>query len=609
MHTDVSKEQIIKIKPENLFLIIGIFIGVLLCVFIPFGTGFDEDQHLIRIYDLAHLNFLPNQGEDNDSLALSEFFTLSYRRSFFQNQAFDQFSKDIISITPNKRNIYHEKTRAVYSPFVYLPQAFLAGLFWIKNSFPVIPGTIFIRCLGLSVYLLVAYASIKIIPSGKWVLLVLTLAPMALYQASTVNADGITTGISFLFISYVLKIKLVNKGEMQKTHFVALVALTLLLGMLKPGAFVLVLLLVFILKKEYLSKNQRIIVVISGIVAVALNIFWWIISTSGISYTTMWDTDIQRNFSIILNNPADFLVHFFVGTWTSIIPYTLSWIAAYGYWVEKVPGVAYALWFLAILLSLFSEQLPVNLTLSNRFFLITSSLVSVLFIILLYNIVEYSPDQSIQRLGAQGRYITPFAPPVFIALTGLIQLRGKISRIVKAAIVACTAASLFFFSLGLYMTYYAECWEEILKPNQCTLPHYQNIDTSSPPYITVDQNNSLSQQIIPKCENVKSIDLLTGNVEYLEKEFINFTIENEDGNSMFSAMIPLKLISPYSRVTIETPQVQFTTNEIYILSFAVPMNPGYVEFATRPIDAYPGQLRINGTEVHSDVIFYYSCKK
>ncbi len=598
-----------EIKPENIFLLICFLIGIILCIFIPFGTGFDEDQHLVRVYDLAHLNFLPNRGEENDSLALSEFFTLSYRRSFFLNQAADQFSPEVFLTKPNKRNIYHEKTRAIYSPILYMPQSFLAGLMWIKNSFPVIPGTIFLRLLGLLIYISTAYVSIKIIPFGKWVLLVLALSPMAIYQSSTVNADVLTNSISLLFTSYIVKLKIENKGNIQNIHVAILVLLTLLIGLAKPGTVILVLLTFLITPKDYQTKKQWLIVLFSVFMAFSLTFIWWYFSTRGITFSTMWDTDMQSNFLTILKHPLNFLVQFFLGTIKSIVPYTLAWIAAYGYWVGSVPLVVYLTWLAALFLSLIAENSPNQLSNRNRVFLMSVSFVSILTILLLYNILEYTTNNPLQKLGAQGRYLIPFTLPFFLALVALVRVNKKISRIIRGIIPIITLSSLLFFSLGLYMTYYATCWEKISEPKKCTLPHYQNINTSTPPYVLLEGESSIKQQLIPECENLTQIEILIGKINFPENEKIDFLVQKSNGTDIQSTEIPVNQLKPYTKITVDVSETDFILDETHILSVSAPQKSGYLEFAIRPVDVYPGQMRVNDEEFHGDLIFYYSCLK
>ena len=43
--------------------------------------------------------------------------------------------------------------------------------------------------------------AIRLIPFGKWILLVLALSPTALFQAATISPDAISNGIGFLFIA------------------------------------------------------------------------------------------------------------------------------------------------------------------------------------------------------------------------------------------------------------------------------------------------------------------------------------------------------------------------------------------------------------------------
>ncbi|MDO9120401.1 MAG: hypothetical protein Q7U31_01360, partial [Anaerolineaceae bacterium] len=73
----------------NIILITGFCLGILFCIFIPYGAGFDEEQHMLRIYDLSGFNILPNQEPGNKTLGISEIFTLSYQRRYFQSSAID----------------------------------------------------------------------------------------------------------------------------------------------------------------------------------------------------------------------------------------------------------------------------------------------------------------------------------------------------------------------------------------------------------------------------------------------------------------------------------------------------------------------------------------
>ena len=66
--------------PANLLLVFGLLFGIAFCIFIPYGAGFDEEQHLVRIFDIADFHFLPNRSAANGTASYSDFYSLSYQR-------------------------------------------------------------------------------------------------------------------------------------------------------------------------------------------------------------------------------------------------------------------------------------------------------------------------------------------------------------------------------------------------------------------------------------------------------------------------------------------------------------------------------------------------
>ena len=62
------------------------------------------------------------------------------------------------------------------------------------------------RSASLLSYLFLVWLALRWMPFGKWILAVLALTPMALFQAATITPDAISNGIGFLFITESLEI-------------------------------------------------------------------------------------------------------------------------------------------------------------------------------------------------------------------------------------------------------------------------------------------------------------------------------------------------------------------------------------------------------------------
>jgi len=577
-------------------------------VLIPFGTGFDEDQHLVRVYDIAGLHFLPNRGENGEVPTLSEFFTLSYRRYFFQNQGSDLLLTDKFFIKPDFLNMYSISTRAVYPPLIYLPQTVFARYLWMKFSFPIIPGTIILRIVGMLIYVFGSYISIKIIPFGKWVLFVLALSPTALYQASTINADGFTNVVSFLFVSFVLRL-ITQEEKFSNRQIVFLVLLTLLVGFSKPGTVILILSLFALKKEKFQRLSQRSMVFLSAIASVTVTICWWKISMTNAAPSDLVGADLQLNTQVLFENPLDFFLFFVRTTINSMPPYIRTWIAAYGYWVGRVPNFVYWLFIVALTVSLLLEYRVSMISWKTRVFLIALSFISLASVLLQYNLVKYIPNSNVTILSAHGRYFVPFALPFFIALCGIISFPIKNRMIISIFVSICSTLALLFFILGLYMTYYAECHENLFLPNRCTLPHYQNIDTSTPPTIVVDSQTSITFQFINTCERLVSVELLIGEPSNNAEDIFRFSILDSQYTRIFSTDIPNPELIPLTRLKLDLSSISFVKDEMYIIAIDSINSSGGLELALRPVDAYPGQLRVNNDENHNDLIFYYSCSR
>ena len=48
------------LNPATFFLMTGLLLGILYSVIVPYGAGFDEERHMVRVYRMSYYLFLPN---------------------------------------------------------------------------------------------------------------------------------------------------------------------------------------------------------------------------------------------------------------------------------------------------------------------------------------------------------------------------------------------------------------------------------------------------------------------------------------------------------------------------------------------------------------------
>ena len=203
---DTVKSAYVSKVEVTLFLVLLLF-GIPMIVLIPPGAGYDEEDHLVRVWELSAFSFLPGQmspqemkypmlyrdfayRQQGSTGILDAEFWQRYRRAPFYQYGFV------------RREI---NTKSVYSPPLLLPQALTLRILGRVLDLPALPVFYACRFASLLSYLLLVWLAIRLIPFGKWILLVLAVTPMALFQAATISPDAISNGIGFLFIAGCLK--------------------------------------------------------------------------------------------------------------------------------------------------------------------------------------------------------------------------------------------------------------------------------------------------------------------------------------------------------------------------------------------------------------------
>ena len=76
-----ASPRAIKFHPAELFLLVTLAVfGTAFSLAIPLGAGWDEETHMVRVWDLAHLHLIPNEVPRNQLHYPAIFWNLSYRR-------------------------------------------------------------------------------------------------------------------------------------------------------------------------------------------------------------------------------------------------------------------------------------------------------------------------------------------------------------------------------------------------------------------------------------------------------------------------------------------------------------------------------------------------
>ena len=513
------------LQPETILLIFGLLVGVLFCVFIPYGAGFDEETHLVRIFDISGLHIVPNRGIENGNYTLSEFYTLSYQRRDFQSPAFDQFEARNFLTKANWQSMSDGTTRSTYFPANYLLQAVVAGLFWRVFDFSILPVVIFMRLTGFAFYLLACYLTLRMLPTGKWVFLVIAFTPMALFQSTTLTPDCFTLACSYLFIGAVLKDFSESKEKSLLPMPWKIVFFSLLVGCAKPGTILLLLLLLILVGRKFKSKKALFILLAGVVFSLAISIGWMLF---GVVHAAIWtgQKTISSQLSLVMANFFDFLKIYFNGIALSLGKYYFGWVGVYGYWVGKVPALVYILFPVALCLAFLCEGKNNLFSRRYRLFILMIALVCLGGIASFQYVASYSPG--VQSTDSVGRYFLPFSSLLFIPFTGWLDIKGQRKKIWQFLTIGFIVTTVGVYGYGIFRTYYTKCVYAVSATQPCTMPVYKNVDLATPYVAHVKAQTVVNQSFVPQCSELSSVKVRVETADGSSQDKLVFSVLRSD---------------------------------------------------------------------------------
>jgi uncharacterized membrane protein len=593
--------------PPKLFLVIGLLVGVLYCILIPYGAGFDEERHLVRIYYMSQFQFLPNFP--NPTIH-EDVFDLSYQRRLVQTPASDMFSRENLGrrFSTFDQLRYGQRTQSLYSPVIFLPQALIGRWLWWKYDFPILPTIILQRLAGLLIYIAGAYAAIRAVPYGKWIFAALALLPAALYQATTLNADGFTAAVSFAFIGWVLAVYVNERDAVRPRSVWVLIGLSLLLGFAKPGAIVLLPMLLLLARHPFPSRVWSLLLVAGALLAIAANVGWWLIATPGSVFSGGGVQSVSQQSSLIFSQPLSFIELLLQGMFLTFPDQVLGLIAGYGYGVGQVPGPVY--WFaaLGLLAACLAEPQQVSIPASTRILLAILFLVCCAAIYTAAFVPNYVTG-GVLALVKHGRYYIPFVPLFFFSICSLMIVREKVQRLAQLVAIGSVLLAIGFYSFGIYAAYYTYCGYPAYVGGACTLPIYKNLEKEDAYTAAISEGELVSQTFTSLCSGLELVQVFVKSVPVDSAGSLSISLLDGNRHIIASQAIPTNeiIIEDYLSLPVTPPQGERNgIYEIQLEAVGLTSAEEITVLLTRT-DYYPGQLVVNGAMTRSDLLIHYTC--
>jgi uncharacterized membrane protein len=600
-HVSLSRVEV------TLLLVLLIF-GVPMILLIPPGAGYDEEDHLVRIWELSAGSFIPGQMSPQELRYPTVFRDFAYRQQGSTGVISSEFWQSYARAGLYERGFVRREidTKSVYSPALLFPQAITMRILGRSADLPALPAFYLSRLAGLFSYMILAWLAVRRMPFGKWILLVLAVSPMALFQAATITPDAISNGIGFLFIAGCLR--LAQDREVGWREMGELVILICLLFLAKLNLVPLILLpFLLIFPSQFRSKRDYVF-----LLAITLVLF--------VAEVAGWNWIAARNFGSLLLEEANpgaqllyMLSHPFVflqTIWKDLIAngwvYFQGWINGYGYYYWSPPLIATIFYLLSLLTVVLMDATKGINKKSRLVFLLVFVTGYIATIASLYT--SYAPVGADQVFGVQGRYFIPLALPLVLILASF-----SWRKFVPSAnwTVAFLIPALAFNLLGIYFSFHIPCGSTFYQTGLCYRPLYKDFPSEVHPSQPVSDGMSLTQEIRVACNGLSEVRLLVTPSMAGDQGTTRFLLENPSGTqTLLDTSITNDQIQGEAWHSLRFAPDWNSAGKEYILNISgnnsSPDRGLQFLFTPQP-EFNLGNANENGQSLEQDIVLQYGC--
>ena len=615
--------------PEKFVILVLLALGLITCLATPLSAGYDEETHFIRAWEMAHLYFIPNEQLGVKLPFPALYWDLSYRRQPIVEAVEPGFWSKYGALRMDARDYIYAnvETRSVYSPALLLPQALTLRYLGLSFQLPALAVYYACRIAGLLSYLLLSWLAVRLIPHGKWLLAVLIVSPMAVFQASTISADTISNGIGFFFVGASLAIA--RAKEIAWKECLLLLALLALLFVGKVNLIFLGLLpFVLLPPARFRPRYGYLLLAAAALGLLLIEVVGWNVVAYSMFTRALQGANPRDQLLFILADPLLFASIIARDIWTNTPAYMRGWVGVYGYNYWPVPALTYVLYPLAVLMGLW--QSDSQSTPDKRTRIVLASLFVVGFLLSIVSLyVAFTPARSLVVAGVQGRYFTVIMPLLFLAILGLGSGKGTpwralppfrvIARSLEwvtkhsffdltVVSAALATSALLLYVAGLILSYHVPCGSEYYGWSLCYQPQYKNWapeSVSSPP---ISSSLTLRQEIVPACSGMTELSVWVNSKGSDPKGTTKLTLRapTQEKNVALGMFKNADLVER-GWLTATFPPEWNSEDQLYLLQLTGSVSDGIrLGYSEKP-EYLRGKLLENDTSLGQDLLFQYGC--
>lgn len=593
---------------EVTLLVILLAIGLPMIVLIPPGAGYDEEDHLVRVWELSAASFIPGQLSPQELKYPTVFRDFAYRQQGSTGVIDSDFWQSYIRAPLYERGFARREidTKSVYSPALLLPQAAAMWVFGRGLDFPVLPAFYLARLAGLFSYLFLTGLALRLLPFGKWILLVLAVSPIALFQAATLTPDTISNSIGFLFFAGCLQLTTVREIGWKEIGNLTLLIFLLFLAKLN---LVPLILLPFLLIPPSRFTSKRLYVFLLAITSLLFVVEvagWNAIASRNFDSLLLEEANPGEQIRYILGHPLAFLLTVSKDVLTNGLAYVQGWVNGYGYYYWTPPLLVSLLFLLSLIAVTFMDSVSAYINKRERIVFILVFLAGyVATIASLY--VSYTPVGADEVFGVQGRYFIPLAVPLVFVLASFAW-KKKLVNPSFPWVVGFLVTSVSLNLLGLYFSFHVSCGSTFYQTGLCYRPLFKDFPSNVRASQSVANDMILTQEIQVACNGLAEVRVLVNPSTASNRETTRFLVEDTaTQHTVLDTSIANDQIHAETWIPLRFAPDWQSEGKQYMLKILGASDQGLQFFYTPQPEFNLGNSYENGQLVEEDIILQYGC--
>ncbi|HEX2995097.1 MAG TPA: DUF2142 domain-containing protein [Anaerolineales bacterium] len=598
-------------KVEVALLFLLLLFGIPMIVLIPPGAGYDEEDHLVRVWELSAFSFLPGQMSPQEMKYPTLFRDFAYRQQgsagILDAEFWQRYSRaSFYEYGFVRREI---NTKSVYSPPLLLPQALTLHILGRRLNLPALPVFYACRFASLLSYLLLVWLAIRSMPFGKWILLVLAITPMALFQVTTVSPDAISNGIAFLFIADSLRATRFETIGWKEFGYLTFLFFLLFLG--KLNLIPLALLPFLLLPPARFTKKGFYIALLGTALLLFLveMVGWYVIASAHSDPLMANDANPVAQLRYIMGHPFAFvqviIKDLIANGWT----YFQGWINGYGYYYWMPPQIVSILFLLSLGVAVLTDSTREQVDRKSRIaFLLVFVMGYLATVGAMYT--TFTPAGSSEVFGVQGRYFIPLAVLLFLTLASFPR-QGKLAAAPSRWTMIFLGVALFLNTLGLFLSFHVPCGSTYYQTGLCYRPLSRDFTSETHVSQPISSETELTREIQVKCDGLAGIRILIFPSAPGDQGITHFVLHDSTGSrTLLDASVLNEQITTENWYPLEFKPDWHSAGKQYTLTISntgTAAGQGLKFLYTPQSDFNLGDFYENGVLLEEDLVLQYGC--